>query len=86
VVATGENNPTSGGLDVDVSIAIDGANVYWAEYGGGNVNRVARTGGTPAPIAVGTHPLGLTLDATSLYWTDYGAGTVMKTSKCPATP
>ena len=86
VLAMGQNNPSSGGVNVDVGIAIDSANVYWAEYGAGKVNEVARAGGSATPLATGTHPLGLTADATSVYWTDYGAGTVMKTSKCVNAP
>jgi hypothetical protein len=82
VVATGQNNPTSGGLNTDVAIAIDSANVYWVDYGAGNVNKAPRTGGSANPVATGTHPLGITVDATSVYYTDYGTGTVTKTSKC----
>jgi hypothetical protein len=82
VAATDQENPTSGGLNTDVGIAVDATYVYWADYSGGALNATALGGGPLLEVGAGQNPLGVAVDTTSIYWTDYGAGTVKKTSKC----
>jgi hypothetical protein len=79
VLADGQSGPSA--------IAVDGANVYWTNFNGGQVMKCAIGGcsNNPTTLASGqNYPSGLAVDATSVYWTDQGTtgsdGTVMK---CP---
>ena len=59
------------------NIAIDSANIYWAEaMSPGGVLRAPLAGGVPTTIALGA-PLRIAVDGTSVYWLDY-SGSVMK--------
>jgi hypothetical protein len=60
-------------------IAVDATSVYWTNYGGGTVIKVALAGGELVTLAAGyNHPLGIALDETNLYWTNERAGTVVQ--------
>jgi hypothetical protein len=64
------------------AIAIDGANVYWANYGSGSdgsIVAVSKTGGAPIVLAAGqASPTDLAVRGTYVYWTNQGDGTVMR--------
>jgi len=81
-LATAQNNPSAGGVNTDIGIAVDARFVYWADYGDGFVMTVPRAGGASIRLASGGNPLGIAIDDTYVYWTDYARGTVMKTLKC----
>ncbi len=88
--------PKNGGMPVTLTaeakvpaiIAVDDANVYWADaeiadaIPATKIMKVSIDGGTPVLLASGQQEIGfIALDATSIYWTDAGAGTVMKVAK-----
>ena len=66
-------------------IAVDDTNIYWTDYSGGTVMKMAKTpvdGGAPVTLASGQDgPLGIAVDATSVYWTNEGGGSVVKIVK-----
>jgi hypothetical protein len=75
VLASGQGRPNC--------IAVDDANVYWTNLGGGTITKIPIEGGTPMTLASGQHgPGGIAVDGKSVYWTTYGDvgndGTVMK--------
>jgi hypothetical protein len=74
-------NPGWGGIDVDTGIAVDGANVYFADYQGRAIKKVPIDGGSAVVVAKGTYPLGIALDDTYVYWTDHGSGYVFSAPK-----
>jgi hypothetical protein len=60
-------------------VATDTNNVYWTEFGAGNVKRMPLTGGEPTVIASGLdRPAGITVDSNFVYWTVSRANTVMR--------
>jgi hypothetical protein len=74
-------NPGWGGIDIDTGIAVDGANVYFADYQGGAIMKVPIDGGSAVVVASGTSPLGVALDDAYVYWTDIGSGYVFSAPK-----
>jgi sugar lactone lactonase YvrE len=70
--------------DQPIWIAVDATNVYWTNFNGGQVMKVAKSGGTPIQLASGQpRPFGIAVDANNVYWANYGlmhfgAGTVMQ--------
>ena len=79
ILASGQNHP--------LKVAIDGANLYWTDYGtcGGGDGTVMQTplgGGALTTIASGrSNPEGIAIDSTTVYWTDIGGGTIDKVAK-----
>jgi outer membrane protein assembly factor BamB len=63
VLARGETGPNG--------IALDAQNVYWTNYGSGEVRKVAKSGGPPVTLyaAKNTNPWGIAVDANNVYWT-----------------
>ena len=60
-------------------LAVDSSTVYWTNYYGGTVMKVATTG-TPVVLAIGqTSPASIAIDSANVYWTANGA--VMRTPK-----
>jgi hypothetical protein len=88
--------PTSGGTPKTLaaaqaspaSLAVDGTNVYWTNYGtlannyaDGSLMSVPVAGGTPTVLASGQDsPRSLAVDATNVYWTTTN-GAVFKMAK-----
>jgi sugar lactone lactonase YvrE len=74
-----------------VSVAVEGASVYWTDYANGagdagTVMKVSANGGTPTVLAAGQYaPKGIAVDETSVYWTNELGGTVMKVSMAGGT-
>lgn len=63
-------------------IALNGASLYWTNYGDGSVEKVATTGGVKTTIATGQlNPGFMAVDTTSVYWTEPGGGTIKKANK-----
>lgn len=63
-------------------MAVDDSFVYWADYYGGRIMKVPKTGGAPLIVACGQDkPRGLAIDASFVYWTTEGGGTVVKALK-----
>lgn len=54
-------------------IAMDATNVYWTNFGGGNVVTKPISGGTRTVLAQGTNPNRIVIDANNVYWTDGGS-------------
>jgi hypothetical protein len=87
-LATGRKGPRS--------IAVDSAYVYWIEFDGGSVNRVAIRGGDVTAIASDpkASPLALAIDEAWVYWTSADLGhrerlyetTVLAAPKTGGTP
>jgi uncharacterized repeat protein (TIGR03803 family) len=74
----------TGGLgeSAPAGIAVDGANLYFANSGDGTINKVAAAGGTPTTLATGQgSPNAVAFDATYVYWTNASSGTVMRVAK-----
>jgi hypothetical protein len=72
-------------LDAPYGIAVDNANVYWANYGTGAdagtimMCAVAGCGGHPTTLASGQDgAYGVTVKAGNIYWTTQNGGSVMK--------
>jgi hypothetical protein len=81
------------GQDKPDSIAVDGANVYWANvadgYSGthGAIMKVPIGGGTPVALASGqSDPSDLATDGVNVYWTNQSANTIMSVSVSGGTP
>jgi len=56
-------------------IAVDASNVYWANFGSGEIMKVAREGGTPVTVASGqASRVSLAVDASRVYWVTSIAG------------
>lgn len=69
------------------SIAVAGANLYWAVAGTGTIMTMPVSGGTPSTFESGVGPAQLVADATNLYWTDgVGSGTIQKVALTGGTP
>ncbi len=65
VLASGESAPWA--------IAVDSTSVYWTDYNGGTVRKVAIGGGTPMTLASGqSPPLAIAVAPASVYWVNYG--------------
>jgi hypothetical protein len=78
MIASGQTSPSG--------IAIDEANVYWANtgssMGSGSIAKVAIAGGSVVTIASGlSGPVSLAVDARYVYWVNSADGSVMKTPK-----
>jgi phosphodiesterase/alkaline phosphatase D-like protein len=59
-------------------LAVDGANVYWTDFGGGgtlangSVRSVPRSGGAVTVLATGSiEPMGIAADGRNVYWTEF---------------
>jgi hypothetical protein len=78
------------GLNFPSDIAVDSANVYWTNNGGGTVMMAPIAGGPPATVASGqSFPFGIAVDSENIYWTNNGTpsgGTVMKVPITGGTP
>lgn len=62
-----------------IGLAVDDANVYWADNGSGNVMKAPVGGGAATTIASGEHgPSGVAVDTEFVYWTNNGDGTIRK--------
>lgn len=73
------------GLGVPDSLAVDGARVFWVEFGTSpRVASVARSGGDVATVAAGDAQA-LAIDATHVYWIS-AAGAVLRVGKVGGTP
>lgn len=73
-----------GSLKSPATLAVSGNDVYWTEFGGGNVARI--NWGTPGTVttlaSMQTSPNGIALDDTYVYWTSYDTqGAVLRTTK-----
>jgi hypothetical protein len=65
-------------------LSVDAKNVYWTNYGTGQVMRVERDNpGTPVVmwVAASSKPWGIDMDAESIYWSCQGTGKIMKLAK-----
>lgn len=59
------------------SVAVDGTNVYWADFASGTVNEVPLGGGGVTVLASGqSQPTEVAVDGTHVYWINYAFGTV----------
>jgi hypothetical protein len=67
-----------------LSIAVDGAHVYWSDNSAGAVLAVAVDGGAPTPLATGlADPTGIATDGTSIYCANHGDGTIVRVPTDP---
>lgn len=77
----------AGALSSPKQVALDGAHVYFTQFGvgtnhDGKVSRVPIDGGPVEDLVTGLdHPLGIALDATHVYWSSYGGGEVARVAK-----
>jgi hypothetical protein len=83
----------AGQQDRPHSMASDGTNLYFANFGTGgttgSIQRIAINGGTPAPTPIAINqasPLDVAVDATDVYWTNSGDGSVWKSDKTIPNP
>jgi hypothetical protein len=68
-LASGQNEPSA--------LTIYNGNVFWTDFGSGNVMEVSANGGTPNVISSGNNdPWGITIGNGNIYWIDYGGGTL----------
>ena len=86
VGATMRNALRRAGHTSPSGIAIDEANVYWANtgssMGSGSIAKVAIAGGSVVTIASGlSGPVSLAVDAQYVYWVNSADGSVMKAPK-----
>jgi outer membrane protein assembly factor BamB len=53
------------------SLALDTTTVYWTNYSGGEIRKVAKSGGQPVTVysKSSTYPWGIAVDSRNLYWT-----------------
>jgi hypothetical protein len=62
-------------LHAPSGLALDGANIYWANSGDGTVMKCAVAQCTPTIIASSqNHPVAVAVGSTSVYWTNGGTG------------
>ncbi len=63
-------------------ITSDGTYLYWTDYSGGTINKMAKTGGAVTVLASGlNNPTGIATDGINVYWIEFGnPGGVKKTS------
>jgi hypothetical protein len=74
-IAGGSVTTLATGQNVPVSIAVDGAHVYWVNAGDGTVKEVPVGGGSVTTLASGQeNPTSLAVDGTNVYWVDQGTG------------
>jgi hypothetical protein len=67
-----------------LTIAVDDANVYWADWSNESIMRVRKDGSQAIPTTVATAQTdvySIALDAHFVYWADSTAGTIMKVAK-----
>jgi hypothetical protein len=63
------------------AIATDGSAVYWLDYWGGTLEKVAVSGGPVITLASGlSEPHTLAIDASNAYWVNYAGASVMSAS------
>ena len=77
VSAPDVNGPTS--------LAVDGTNVYWAEYGG-RARRMPKGGGTPADFSApdsAYQPGSVAINAANIYWSDSISATSGRLRRAP---
>jgi sugar lactone lactonase YvrE len=81
-IAGGPRKTLASGRYEPRGIAVDGANVYWADQAGGFVLAVPKGGGTVSTLASGqAGPTGIAIDAASVYFTNFVGGSVMSVPK-----
>lgn len=92
---TGGSVVTIASADHPTSIATDGTNVFWTDWGKGTVMKAPLDGGAATALVTGeTKPLGIAVDGTHAYWTNcYAmngpapcAGTIRKVPKAGGAP
>lgn len=82
------------GLDTPLAVAVQGANVYWADEGNLNVENsgLVRTApldpnvGKPTTLVTGGRPQGIAVDSANVYWTDSASQTVQRVPLAGGTP
>jgi len=68
------------GQDYPWRVAVDGSNVYWANYfGPASVMEVPIAGGIPTALATGeSNPAGIVVRGGSVFWSDTGSGRIQR--------
>jgi hypothetical protein len=81
-IGGGTVTPLVSKLSRPYGLALDGGNVYFANYGSGTVQKVAATGGAPITLADGGfRPFLVTVAGPNVYWSDQQAGTILTAPK-----
>jgi hypothetical protein len=65
--------PLSGPVNSARDLVTDGANVYWASFDDGHIDKVPVGGGTTSHVATSSSPLGLAVFGSILFYTSYVA-------------
>lgn len=69
------------GQQAPISLVQDGTHVYWANYSGGHIRRVAKGGGAVETLAGGQNqPRVFDLDDTEVYWGNQAGNIAMESS------
>jgi hypothetical protein len=72
---------------IPIGVAVDGANVYWADFGDSTIDAVPLGGGKVTTLATGqTSCVGIAIEGPNVYWVNSGAGnladgTIMRVGK-----